>query len=163
MYYFLLIVFFLTGALISHVFHELMHYFVGRLVGLKFIRIQWFTFHGGTKVCFEDEPDFNNENVKVSWQWGATSVAGIIGTSLLGYIMTILFFFLPANYFRLFVWTFIANLLLNDTLYALLGSLNENGDTYCVRMFLGWSRMKILIASAILLAVNFSVLFSTIR
>ncbi len=154
MFYFILLFFVLIAGLLAHIFHELMHRVVGQLVGLKYIKTEWFKYHGGTKVLFEDEPDFSQENVRVSWQYCAMSAAGILSTTFMGYILSGVFFCLPANYLKLFVWIACASLLINDAGYALIGSIGDGGDTYAVRIHFGWSRMKMSVISAILLTVN---------
>ena len=48
----LIILFLMVSCLLQHISHELLHIFVGKKMGLSINKIQWFTYHGGTKVFF---------------------------------------------------------------------------------------------------------------
>ena len=51
----LIILFLIVSCLLQHISHELLHIFVGKKMGLSINKIQWFTYHGGTKVFFDGE------------------------------------------------------------------------------------------------------------
>ncbi len=46
----LMLVFLVMACLWQHVSHELLHLIVGKKMGLLPIKVQWFTYHGGTNV-----------------------------------------------------------------------------------------------------------------
>ena len=100
----IIVIFMIVSTLLQHISHEMLHVIVGKYNGLKLIKIQWFTYHGGTKVFFEDEPNFTEKEVNISKEWMYMSAAGIVGTSILAYMLFILFNLLPLGYLKLFMW-----------------------------------------------------------
>ena len=57
---------------LQHIVHECAHVFAAELLGEKVRKIHWFTYHGGTRVYFENEPDFNRAAGK---KWAAIAAA----------------------------------------------------------------------------------------
>lgn len=159
----IIVIFMIVSALLQHISHEMLHVIVGKYNGLKLIKIQWFTYHGGTKVFFEDEPNFTEKEVNISKEWMYMSAAGIVGTSILAYMLFILFNLLPLGYLKLFMWVLTIFFLLTDSGYAVVGSLGNFGDTYLVRKYFGISRMKMTMISAILFLSNCSLVFILLR
>lgn len=150
----IIILFLIISVLIQHVTHELLHVLVGRLMGFSLKRIQWFTYYGGTRVFFENEPEISDEATDVPKEWFLTSAAGIVGTTLLGYISVFIFAVIPTNLFRLFMWVLSIMLLLTDSSYALAGSAGNFGDMCCIGKYLKWSRKKKIAVSLVLFIVN---------
>jgi hypothetical protein len=52
---------------IQHPIHEFSHVIATQLCGEKVTRIQWLSYHGGTRVFYENEPDFMSENINRKW------------------------------------------------------------------------------------------------
>lgn len=151
----IILIFVIISASLQHIIHELSHAVVGKICGLKLIKIQWLTFHGGTKVFFENEPDFSDDTAHISKQWAYMSAAGIFATNTLAYLFAIIYFILPVGYFKLFMWVLSIMFLVTDSGYALLGSAGNFGDTYCVRRFYNLSRAKMALISLLLFIFNF--------
>lgn len=78
------------------------------------------------------------------------SAAGIVGTSILAYMLFILFNVFPFGYLKLFIWMLTIFFLLTDSSYAVVGSMGNFGDTYLIRKYFGFSRMKMTMISVIL-------------
>ena len=91
------------------------------------------------------------------------SAAGIVGTSILAYMLFILFNLLPLGYLKLFMWVLTIFFLLTDSGYAVVGSMGNFGDTYLIRKYFGFSRMKMTMISAILFLINCSLVFILLR
>ena len=159
----IIIIFMFICALIQHVSHEMLHVIVGKLNGLKLIKIQWFTYHGGTKVFFENEPDFTTETFNISKEWVYMSAAGIVGTNVLAYIYLLLFYILPFGYLKLFIWVLTIIFLLTDSGYAVVGSMGNFGDTYLIRKYFKFSRAKMTIISMIPFLVNCVLVYLLLR
>lgn len=69
MRYIYIIAFLIGGVFLQHMIHELMHVFVARSQGLKVEKVQWFTYHGGTKVFIENEEKVLNGEMPITKQW----------------------------------------------------------------------------------------------
>lgn len=147
----------ISGA-IQHIVHELFHLIIGKLNGLKFIRIQWLTYHGGTKVFFEDEPDLSKESKNIPKKWVYMSAAGIVGTTALAYIFSVIYYFIPLGYCKLFMWVLSIFFLVTDSGYALLGSAGNFGDTYLIGKYFKLSRAQMTLLSLPLFIANICVL-----
>ena len=129
----IIIVFFLIiGCLLQHVSHELLHVFVAKKTGLTVKRIQWFTYHGGTKVFIDGEEQILGSDGDVPKEWVYTNLAGIIGTTILAYIFCAIYFLLDVGYLKLFIWELAMIFLLTDSSYALICSFGNCGDFYLV-------------------------------
>ena len=141
--FFIIALFLIISVLIQHVTHELLHVLVGRLMGFKLKRIQWFSYYGGTRVFFENEPEISDDSSDIPKEWFLTSAAGIVGTTLLGYISVFIFAVIPTNLFRLFMWVLSIMLMLTDC-----------SDMCCIGKYLKWSRKKKTAVSLVLFIVN---------
>ena len=159
----IIVIFMFISAVIQHVSHEMLHVIVGKLNGLKLVKIQWFTYHGGTKVFFENEPDFTMETFYISKEWLYMSAAGIVGTNVLAYLFLMLFYILPIGYLKLFVWVLTIFFLLTDSAYAVVGSMANCGDTYLIRKYFKFFRMKMTIIAMIPFLVNCVLVYLLLR
>ncbi len=148
----------IISASIQHVTHEILHLIVGKCFGLKFLRIQWLTYHGGTKVFFDNEPDLSAKTENISKKWVYMSAAGIIGTNILAYVFVLIYYLLPIGYCKLFIWVLSIFFLITDSGYAVLGSAGNFGDTYLIRKFHKWSRTKMTLISLPQFIINIFIL-----
>lgn len=128
----IIILFFIAGCLLQHISHELLHVFVGKKMGLTLNKIQWFTFHGGTKVFFDDEEQILELDKDIPKEWIYTNLAGIIGTTILAYLFCAVYFWLDIGYLKLFLWELGIIFLLTDSSYALVCSFGNCGDLFFV-------------------------------
>lgn len=153
--FFLIVLFIVISGLMYHILHEILHIIVGKKAGLKLLSIQWFSYHGGTKVTFEDEEkisDENNKNIPKAWIY--MSLAGIIGTTLTAYMLVLAYLLLPSGYVRLFLWVMSAIFLVSDSGYSVLCSFCGNGDLYFVKRAMGRKSYILNISSVLLFIFN---------
>lgn len=143
------------GALLSmglqHVIHEYAHVFSAKLLGEKVIKIQWLTYHGGTRVFLEHEPDYN---APVEKKWALISASGYLATNLLGYLLTLLYSLsksIPLK--RCLCFPAIAFLSL-DCIYFVLGSVGNFGDIVGIRKTLRIPPLLSVLLSVCVLAAN---------
>ncbi len=161
--YALILLFIIIAGFLYHVTHEFFHIVIGKKAGLKLTGVQWFTYHGGTKVSFEGEEKItDDDNEKISKEWIYMSLAGITGTTLTGYVLAVVFLLLPIGYVRLFFWVMSAIFLVCDSGYAVFCSFSGGGDLYLVRKILGKKSSILKIISVLLFIFNiFIFLFIT--
>ena len=126
------ILFLIVSCLLQHISHELLHVFVGKKMGLKLHKIQWFTYHGGTKIFFDGEEQVLKLEKNIPKEWIYTNLAGIIGTTILAYLFCAVYFLLDIGYFKLFMWELGTVFLLTDSSYALICALSNCGDLFLV-------------------------------
>mgnify|MGYP006383503253 CR=1 FL=1 len=157
----IIILFMIISGALQHVTHELLHLIIGKLNGLKFLKIQWLTYHGGTKVFFENEPDFGKSE-EFSKSWVYMSSAGIIGTTVLAYFFVVIYCFIPLGYFKLFMWVLSIFFLVTDSGYALLGSIGNFGDTYLIKKYYKLGRTQMTLLSLPLFILNICILYFVI-
>ena len=122
---FVVFIFALISLCLQHPLHEYAHVIVAKLLGEKVIRIQWLTYHGGTRVFYENEPSF--ETI-ISKKWALIAGAGYIVTNCLAYIFVYLYIILPFGLIKAFVCILSIVFLLCDSLYFVLGSIMNFGD-----------------------------------
>ena len=127
-----IIIFLLVSCMLQHVSHELLHVFVGKKMGLSINKIQWFTYHGGTKVFVEGEEQVIESDGDIPKEWIYMNLAGIIGTTIFAYLFCIIYFLLNIGYLKLFMWELATIFLLTDSSYALVCSFGNCGDFYLV-------------------------------
>lgn len=128
----LIIVFLIISCLLQHFSHELLHVFVAKRMGLLVNKIQWFTYHGGTKVYIDGEEQVLELDRDIPKGWIYTNLAGIVGTTILAYLFCVVYFFLDIGYLKLFMWELAMIFLLTDSSYALVCSFGNCGDFYLV-------------------------------
>lgn len=54
----------IIAGLLQHIVHECGHMLTAIILGEKIVKVQWFTYHGGTRVFYENEPDYNKNTAK---------------------------------------------------------------------------------------------------
>lgn len=146
----------LAALALQHIVHELSHALAAKCCGIKVLRIQWLTYRGGTRVFFENEPDFDVEK-PIDKKWAVIAGAGIAVTSVIGYICAALVL-LPG--LGLAPWgkllcTFIAvAFLMVDSLYFLLGSVLHFGDVVGLRKTLGITKPVSVLLCLVIAIVN---------
>ena len=128
----LIILFLMVSCLLQHISHELLHIFVGKKMGLSINKIQWFTYHGGTKVFFDGEEQILESDRDIPKEWIYMNLAGIIGTTIFAYLFCIIYFLLNIGYLKLFMWVLTTIFLLTDSSYALVCAFGNCGDFYLV-------------------------------
>ena len=128
----IMILFLIVSCLLQHISHELLHVFVGKKMGLSINRIQWFSYHGGTKIFFDGEEQMLELGKNIPKEWIYTNLAGIVGTTIFSYIFCAVYFLLDIGYLKLFIWELAMIFLLTDSSYALVCSFGNCGDFYLV-------------------------------
>lgn len=128
----MIIIFLIISCLLQHVSHELLHIFVGKKMGFSINKIQWFTYHGGTKVFFDGEEQIVELEEDIPKEWIYMNLAGIIGTTIFAYLFCIVYFLLDIGYLKLFMWELATIFLLTDSSYALVCSFGNCGDLFLV-------------------------------
>ncbi|MDK2813446.1 MAG: hypothetical protein PWQ08_701 [Clostridiales bacterium] len=140
----------LVAVCSQHVLHELSHAVVARLFGVRVTRIQWLTYHGGTRVFYEDEPDLTSDNI--SKKWAFIAGAGFLTTTTLGYFFTAAYFLVPNNTLKIGLCFFSIIFLFVDSLYFLIGSIGDFGDVVGIRKIMKLpKKLTILICTVIFL------------
>ncbi len=150
----LIIIFFIISVLLQHVTHELMHVFVGKKQGFVITKIQWFTYHGGTKVFVEGEEEVVNGDVPITKAWVYMNAAGIFGTTLLAYVFWGIYLLFPMGYLKLFLWELAMVFLLTDCGYFLLCAFGDCGDMYLVNKYLGAKSKWIKVCAVAVFVMN---------
>jgi hypothetical protein len=108
------------------------------LFGEKVTHIQWLTYYGGTRVFYENEPDFTQSHI--SKKWAAISGAGFIATTIPGYLFTILYFVVANAWVKTGLCFFSIIFLVADSGYFLIGSIFNFGDVVGIRETLKLSK-----------------------
>ncbi len=147
------ILFLIVSCLLQHISHELLHVFVGKRMGLTLNKIQWFTFHGGTKVFFDGEEQILELDKDIPKEWIYTNLAGVIGTTILAYLFCAVYFLLDIGYLKLFMWELGMVFLLTDSSYALVCSFGNCGDLFSVNKNLK-SKSTLRCLSVLLFVLN---------
>lgn len=144
------------SAILVHVVHECGHMIAAKAFGEKIIRVQWFTYHGGTRVFLENEPeDYNKDTDR---KWAVHAAAGYAATMLLGYLMILLFLVVPNKYVRLFAYVCSMISFISDGGYFILGSLGNFGDITGIRDILSIPKPVSVALSVLIFAVNMLVI-----
>jgi len=154
----------LLVLLLQHIIHEYAHVLIAKVVGVRTIRIQWFTYSKivlGTKVFFENEPTFNEENLGKKWGW--ISIAGLMSTLPIGYIFTIIYLIYSKymdNWLMLVVWLFSVVFLICDPLYFFIGSVLSLGDVVGFRKVFNIKKSVSIIVCLLVLLINWLIIKS---
>lgn len=140
----------ITGFL-QHIVHECAHVFVAKLLGEKIKKIQWLTYHGGTRVFFENEPVFNKSTSK---KWAAIAAAGYVTTNVIGYCLIFVYHFAQNIFLKRFCCVAAIIFLIIDSLYFVLGSVGDFGDIIGIRKTLHIPKWVSILLSASVMALN---------
>lgn len=146
----------IVAGLISHIVHEFGHMLAAIISGEKIVKVQWLTYHGGTRVFYENESqDYNKDTHK---KWAVISAAGYAATILLGYLMILLYFIVPNSYVKLFAFAETMICFISDGGYFILGSLGNFGDIVGIRDIMGIPKPITVVISVLIFAVNMLVI-----
>lgn len=154
-----LILIMFLGLLLQHVVHEYSHILVAKFNGIEIIKVQWLTYPRlfmGTRVFYGNEPKLDEENIEKKWGW--VSLAGIISTISIGYIL-ILFYLLFSKYMTrwptIVICLFSMIFLISDPLYFVLGSLFGFGDIKGAEKAFNIQRSISILCSITIFLLNF--------
>ena len=131
--------------------YECAHLFVAELLGEKVKKIQWMTYHSGTRVYFENEPDFNKT---VSKKWAAIAAAGYITTNVIGYCLIFVYHLAQNIFLKHFCCVAAIIFLITDSLYFMLGSIGDFGDMIGIRKTLHIPKWASVLLSASVMSFN---------
>jgi hypothetical protein len=149
------------ALLFQHIIHELSHVIAAKCVGINVLRIQWLTYHGGTRIFYADEPDLNTDK-DIHKKWVLISGAGFVVTNILGYIGAIVLWNLnnTATYplMNVLLTFFVLVFLTVDCTYFLLGSIFNFGDIIGVRTVLKMSRRTSIVVNLIIAILHFFII-----
>lgn len=144
-------IFLITGLYLQHLLHEYSHVLVANLLGEKVLKIHWLTYHGGTRVFYENEPDFE---FQVKRKWGIIAGAGYIVTNCLAYILVGIYMIIQGSWLKVFVCILSMIFLFLDSLYFTLGSIFDFGDIIGVRKAFNLYKSSTIIFSSLVLLIN---------
>lgn len=143
--------FLIIGLYLQHLIHEYSHALVANLLGEKVLKIHWFTYRGGTRVFYENEPDFK---LQVKRKWAGIAGAGYITTNCLAYILVGVYMILQGGWLKVFVCVLSMIFLFLDSLYFTLGSIFGFGDIIGVRKAFSLSKSSTIFFSSLVLLIN---------
>lgn len=143
--------FLLIALCLQHLIHEYSHALVANLLGEKVSKIQWFTYRVGTRVFYENEPDFE---FQVKSKWAGIAGAGYIVTNCLAYILVVIYIILQNSWLKAFLCMLSMIFLFLDSLYFTLGSTFDFGDIIGVRKALNISKSSSVFFSYLVLLIN---------
>ncbi|MBP3918531.1 MAG: M50 family metallopeptidase [Clostridia bacterium] len=149
---FLLIIF--TG-LLQHILHECGHMLAAILLGEKIAKVEWLKYHGGTRVFYENEPEYNQDTAK---KWVVIASGGYIATNTTGYFLVFLYNILPYDILKLVCYIAAMMFLITDSLYFTLGSIGNFGDIAGIRDMLHMPKSVSMLLSILFFAVNILIL-----
>lgn len=141
----------IIAGLLQHIVHECGHMLTAIILGEKIVKVQWFTYHGGTRVFYENEPDYNKNTAK---KWAVIAFGGYIATNIAGYFFIFLYKIIPNNFLKLVCYILAMMFLVTDSLYFTVGSIGSFGDIIGIRDILNVSKPISVLVSVIGFAVN---------
>ena len=141
----------IISGLLQHIVHECGHMLTAIILGEKIVKVQWFTYHGGTRVFYENEPDYDKSTAK---KWAVIASGGYIATNISGYFFIFLYNIMPNNFLKLFCYIGAMMFLVTDSLYFTLGSIGNFGDIIGIRDVLNMPKSISVFLSVIVFAIN---------
>lgn len=141
----------IIAGLLQHIVHECGHMLTAIILGEKIVKVQWFTYHGGTRVFYENEPDYNKNTAK---KWAVIAFGGYIATNIVGYFFIFLYKIIPNNFLKLVCYISAMMFLVTDSLYFTVGSIGNFGDIIGIRDILNVPKPILVLVSVIGFAVN---------
>lgn len=141
----------IIAGLLQHIVHECGHMLTAIILGEKIVKVQWFTYHGGTRVFYENEPDYNKNTAK---KWAVIAFGGYIATNIAGYFFIFLYEIIPNNFLKLVCYIAAMMFLVTDSLYFTVGSIGCFGDIIGIRDILNVPKPISVLVSGIGFAVN---------
>lgn len=157
MYRIVIIIIGLFSVALQHVVHEFSHAVAAHLLGEKVVRIQWLTYQGGTRVFFENEPDFTCNPAK---KWGIIAASGYFVTNTIGYILTAVYYFSNSILVKRVTCIPAIMFLTIDCIYFVLGSFGNFGDITGIRKTFHIPRWLTNILTVLMLAFNLWIVIS---
>lgn len=139
------------AVLLQHIVHECAHVCAAKLLGEKVKKIQWFTYHGGTRVYLENEPDYNKP---VDKKWAAIAASGYVTTNVIGYCLIIVFYLAQNIFLKRCCCIAAMMFLIIDSLYFVLGSIGNFGDIVGIRKTLHIPKWVSVLLSVLVMAIN---------
>ena len=121
------VIFTLIALCFQHLIHEYSHVLTASLCGKKVTRIQWLTYHGGTRVFFENEPT-DYKSAQTDKKWAFIAISGFVATIILGYLFVFLYFVIENSWIKVGLCFFSIIFLAVDSIYFALGSVFSFGD-----------------------------------
>jgi hypothetical protein len=151
---FIVLIFALAAICLQHPIHEYAHAVTAKLLGEKVVQIQWLTYFGGTRVFYENEPNYESAVAK---KWAVIAGAGYITTNSLAYIFVCIYYCLSSGWIKAFVCILSIIFLLCDSLYFALGSVFNFGDVVGVRNALKLSHKRSVFLCFTILVINIAI------
>ena len=142
----------IISGLLQHFVHECGHMLAAKILGEKIVKVQWFTYHGGTRVFYENEPDDYNKNA--AKKWAIIASGGYAATNVLGYSLIFLYYMIPNYYLKLVCYIASMMFLITDCLYFTLGSIGNFGDIIGIRDILNIPKSISVLLSIIVFSIN---------
>lgn len=117
----------LIAVCFQHIIHEYSHVFVASLFKVKVTHIQWLTYHGGTRVFYENEP-INYKLAQTDKKWAIIAMSGFTVTIILGYLFAFMYLVVDNSWIKVGLCFFSIVFLAVDSIYFTLGSIFNFGD-----------------------------------
>ena len=148
--YIIAIIFTFVALCFQHIIHEYSHVLTALICKEKVSHIQWLTYHGGTRVFYENEPDLSSKCINKKWT--IISGAGFVSTAVLGYLFSCLYLLVGNAWIKTGLCFFTIIFLVVDSLYFVLGSIFDFGDIIGVRKTINMAKwLSVLLCSALFL------------
>ncbi|MHB8065362.1 MAG: hypothetical protein ACYDG2_22580 [Ruminiclostridium sp.] len=132
------------------------HVFAAKICSIRVYHIQWYTYHGGTRVFYNNEPDFNSDKI-IHKKWAFIAGAGLLFTTLIGYFLTFVYLTLVGNvpaWIAVFLYINALAYIHADSAYFFVGSLLNFGEVIGVRRTLDISKNLSIVYSFAVLLIN---------
>ena len=140
---------------IQHIIHEYAHVLTAKIFGEKVLKVQWLTYHGGTRVFYENEPDYTKPIAK---KWAVIAAGGYIATNVIGYCLILPSHMMPIYYLRYFCYIASMMFLFIDSFYFVIGSIGDFGDIIGVRETLGMPKWISVVISICVMLSNIAII-----
>ena len=152
----------LVAVCFQHLLHELSHVAAARLFGVRVMRIQWLTYQGGTRVFYENEPDFISDDISntsgsISKKWAVIAGAGFLTTTTLGYLFTAAYFLVPNSTLKIGLCFFSIVFLLVDSLYFMIGSIGHFGDIVGIQKIMKLPKSQTILICTLLFLFHLAI------
>lgn len=153
----LIILLLILIIILQHIIHEISHVLMAKFKGVSILRIHWFTYSKllGTRVFYENEPNFNEELIDNKWGWIAG--AGFLSTTNLGYLSFLIYYLLKGSiHKKILLILFLVSVvfILTDSFYFFVGALFNFGDVIGIRNVFNLSKVSLLILTTSIFIIN---------
>lgn len=152
---------FIVFIILQNVVHELGHVIFAKYLEIKVREIQWFTASklGGSKVCYENEPEIDEDVIEK--KWGIAALGGFLATLSVGYILTVIYYIFRNLNSPIYVIIICAGsmvFLISDLVYFILGCIFRFGDIVGVMKVFKIGRLTALFVLVVMLITNISII-----